>query len=193
MASLPEQFDREGMLLMYLADELPSNERAEVENRLRADDSLAAELDRIRRMRDEIEAALKSFDRAGALPMSCETAVRRASRAMKQWHVDRFAKPPAAAPMRRPFHLPWWAYASGVAAAIIVGVVIWASNIANPGTQASNAQLEQQSQIAQDLDKEWGKGAERDAELADAGNSLPPSASSTDQLMDEIFMRTDQR
>jgi anti-sigma factor RsiW len=193
MASLLEQLDRESMLLLYLAEELPATERAEVERRLASDGSLASELDQIRHMHDAIGEKLAAADGASSLPMACETAVRRASRAMKQWHVDRVSKPPAAGPMRHPFHVPWWGYAGGVAAAIIVGVVIWSSNIPDAGTQMSAEEIQQhQALVAQDLQNHWEKRAEQDAELAYAGNPQP-TASSSDQVMDEIFMRADSR
>ncbi len=198
MASLLEQLDREAMLLLYLADELSLEERAEVDRRLNADASLATELEQLRGMHEEICGELAVVDSAAPLPMSCETAVRRASRAMKQWHVDRVGKPPAPGPVRHPFHVPWWGYASGVAAAIIVGVVIWSSNIPDAGQQQAAGQVQQeqeqqQSQIAQDLENHWTQSAEHDAQLAYAGSPLPSSSSSTDQLMDEIFMRTGER
>ncbi len=189
MASLLEQLDINSLLLMYLANELSSADRIEMEQRLASDPALAEELARLRQAQAVVESALLSGDAATPLPMSCDTAVRRVSRAMKQWQVDRLTRK-AIAPQRAHFRLPIWSYASAVAAAIIVGMLIWANNLPDAG----NAQLTpeqiaaQQKIVADELEQDLADAytQEFDAQSRLAMRDLSASA---EQDLDQVFMR----
>jgi hypothetical protein len=59
------QTDREAVLLLYLADELPPQDRAEVERMLSVEPALRHDLDRIRECRQRWRVAWKSSIRPG--------------------------------------------------------------------------------------------------------------------------------
>jgi hypothetical protein len=95
--------NNEAVLLMYLADELPPEDRVEVEQLLARDGGLRAELERLREMTDSLTLALTGADGVGIAPappspahadaMSAgqSAAVRRVSRVMSQQRAAREA------------------------------------------------------------------------------------------------------
>ena len=129
MASLLHQLETdEAVLLMYLADELPPEDRAEVDRRLAADAGLCAGLDRLRSAYESVAAAVERDDRLGRLPVPESVAVRRVGREMRQWHARRLAaaaRPAVPAAMLR---YPWWAYPLAAAASIILAFLVWWGN-----------------------------------------------------------------
>jgi anti-sigma factor RsiW len=189
MASLAEQLDVESLLLMYLADELAEEDRAQVDRRLAADVTMVDKLARLRDLHESCAQTLKAADAATALPMSSDTAVRRVSRAMKQWQVDRLTKKADIIRPRRSFHLPWWTYGSAIAAAIIVGVLVWSSNLADPSEDPSVIAMKskQQDDLAEQLMMGFRDGieAERTPMLA---QELSLSYESD---MDEVLLSPD--
>jgi anti-sigma factor RsiW len=116
--------NNEAVLLMYLADELPAEDRAEVEQMLRSDSGLAETLESLRRMQAQIAAGLEGMD--AALPAADEALVRRVSRQMRRHQVELAARPaPVVRPQRR-WAWPWWAYtAASVAAVIFIVLGLW--------------------------------------------------------------------
>jgi len=125
VASLLQQLENnEAMLLMYLADELPADDRVEVEQMLASDAGLRAELESLGATHAAVMSGLSKFDKATPLPVSESVAARSISRLMKQWQIDRLARQPAAAP-RRAWRVPWWVYSGSVAAAVLLAVVAW--------------------------------------------------------------------
>jgi hypothetical protein len=95
--------DRDGLLLMYLADELSAGDRAEVERTLAGDVGLRAELEQLRQTQSWLESALAASDAAAATagPMPSQAvAVRRVGQAVRRWHAERLARPPADAGRR---------------------------------------------------------------------------------------------
>ena len=189
MASMLEHLDRESMLLMYLAEELPAGERVEVERRLGQDEALARELDRLRELESYCEQTLSAENER--LPMSSDAAVRRVSRAMKQWQVDRLARKPIAT-RRSHYRLPWWAYGTAVAAAVIVAALVWSSNL--PDSSDNHPSPDQiakvEDELIEDITKDWNEGfqQERDVRNAMLGEQLMPQPIS-DDTMNEVFMR----
>jgi hypothetical protein len=129
VASLLQQLESDqAVLLMYLADELPAEDRAEVARRLAADAGLRAELERLRSAYESFAAAVQRDDRSGRLPVPESVAVRRVGREMRQWHARRLAaaaRPAALAPMLR---YPWWAYPVAAAASIVLAFLVWWGN-----------------------------------------------------------------
>jgi hypothetical protein len=141
MRSLLHQLENnEGVLLMYLAGELPPQDRAEVEQMLAGDPGMRAELERLRETVALVETALAELDRTERLPMSADVASRRVGRMASQWNADRLAAEAAAAAAQatRPHRVSKWAYpAAAIAAcALISWGIWWASNLGGNGTMA---------------------------------------------------------
>ena len=189
MPAQPEQLDRESLLLLYLADELDAEKRAQVDRQLASDPAFANALNRLREAHGAYQGLFAAADASARLPMSRETAVRRVSRVMKQWQVDRLSKPPAAGPRRIRFHLPWWSYGTGIAAAIIVGMIIWSSNLpeASDNRPTPEEVLKQQEQVASQLEDEWTQGYRQEYDYAQAGQQL--SMLNIDGDIDDVFLR----
>jgi hypothetical protein len=145
MSSHIHNLDRESILLMYLADELSAEDRAEVEQMLSSDRVLGQQHNELTALVRLTGDGLDALDRRETLPVPTATAVRRVSRAMAQWHVDRLtaARPEVdTLPMRR---FGWVATIAAVAACILIGFfVMWsrvddsntASNLPNAGFEA---------------------------------------------------------
>jgi len=190
MASMLEHLDRDSMLLMYLADELPVSERDELQQRLAQDPELANQLNQLLALQTYCEQTLTCDE---SLPMSSDVAVRRVSRAMKQWQVDRLARKPSISPRRSHYRLPWWAYGTAVAAAVIVAALVWSSNL--PDTSDSRPSPEQiaktEDEVVDDIVKDWNDGVQQERESRNAmlGQQLLPEPISSDESMNEIFFR----
>jgi len=73
------QNDREAVLLLYLAEELPREDRSDLERMLRQDQSLAADLEQLRALQGQVVGGLKELD-AHPLRMSEEISTRRVMR-----------------------------------------------------------------------------------------------------------------
>ncbi|HSV14790.1 MAG TPA: hypothetical protein VLI90_11055 [Tepidisphaeraceae bacterium] len=125
MPSLLQQLqNNEAVLQMYLADELPADDRIEVEQMLATDPGLRAVLEDLRLAQDLVIGSLRKLDQATPLAVSTPVAARQMSRLIKQWQVDRLERQ-AAAPIKQKFRLPAWAYSAATAAAVLVAVVVW--------------------------------------------------------------------
>ena len=122
MPSPDEQLDQDSLLLLYLAGELPPLRQAEISRRLSTDAGFSARLDALREAQERVEALLAELDRRERLAVQEGVAVRRVSRAMAQWAIDRAVMPAA---KKRNLAPPWWAYPSAVAAAIVVAFLVW--------------------------------------------------------------------
>jgi hypothetical protein len=125
MASLIHELENnEALLLMYLTDELPVEDRVEVEQLLASDLGLRMELGRIASAYELSMDGLARLDRDQSAIPAENHAVRQAMRAMKQWQVDRLTRLPAplAVPKR---HVPAWMYPLAGAAALLIGTISW--------------------------------------------------------------------
>jgi len=132
MSNLLQQLENnEAILLMYLAGELPDDDRAEVERRLARDPALRAELESLREAHDAFAAAMPALDRVDRLPAPQGPGVRRVVRAMQQWQAGRLAAAPTPAPART-LRYPWWAYPLAAAASVIIAFVVWWGNTDRP-------------------------------------------------------------
>src|SRR5437868_3050467 len=138
MASLLQQLQGdESILLMYLADELPAEDRAQVERRLAGEAGLRDRLRQMQSLHQEVSTGLASLDALNSSRLAqgssaAEAAVRQVSRAITRWHVN---GPPRSAVVRRPgrnIHLPRWAYPTAAAAAILIGWIAWWGFQPNP-------------------------------------------------------------
>ena len=138
MASLLQQLENnEAMLLMYLADELPAEDRAEVERMLAVDAGLRADLDRLQGAYNAFAAAVERQDAVSRPPVPESVAVRRVGRAMAQWHARRLATAKQVEPVST-LRYPWWAYPLAAAASIVMAFLVWWGNtdrrVPGPGT-----------------------------------------------------------
>jgi hypothetical protein len=140
MTSLLHQLENnDAILLMYLADELSAEDRAEVEQMLASDAQMRAALDQLRSAHDDTVAAMAKGDAVARLPVSAGVAVRRVTRAMRQWQTDQFTHEPEPEPTNE-LRFPWWSYPLTTAAAVLIAFLVWWGNrserpqVAGPGT-----------------------------------------------------------
>ena len=113
----------EAVLLMYLADELPREDRAEVERMLSSDAALRADLDRLRGV-DEMLSAATSAD--GSMSRAAnEMAVRRVLREMKRHQTELALRPVPAAPTPQRILPLWTVPFAAAAAALFLFIGLW--------------------------------------------------------------------
>lgn len=125
MLNRPEKLDREAMLTLYAADELPSEQKQRVDQMLAGDESLKADLAQILDARVLIDRELARADQVDPLPVSAGSAVRAVTRELKQRQVEDLARPMKVAPGA---HRRWLVmlYPAGVVAAVLAfGIYKW--------------------------------------------------------------------
>lgn len=134
MRSMLEQLENnEAVLLMYLADELPAEDRHELEALLQSDAGLRAGLDRLRHMQSEMTAMLAQGDQQVLAPALEATralaASRRISAAWNRLKVEQLAAPANVTTSRIPYRrlLPTWVYPIAAAAVILIAFVSYLS------------------------------------------------------------------
>ncbi|MDB5356824.1 MAG: hypothetical protein JWN24_3277 [Phycisphaerales bacterium] len=119
-----QQLNNESVLLMYLADELPRDDRADVEQMLATDPTLRAQLSNLERAQEMFESGMARLD--AAQPLAGESAaVRRITGAMRRNMLEYAAKAPAPVVMRRGLRYPWWAYPTVAAASVLLAFLTW--------------------------------------------------------------------
>ena len=135
VASILHESGREGVLLLYLADELEAGDRAEVEQQLLRDPGMRAELDALRGTQELLHTRLALLDAATPLAAEEAGAVRNVSKLLRQ----RLARPqeaPAPEPTVTLRRLPRWGYtAAAVAAIAVIAGVTWKSLGPGPGSR----------------------------------------------------------
>ena len=130
MGSLIHELDNDALLMMYLADELSAEDRADVEQLLGVDAGLRAGLVAVRADAATAAGMLEMADRAdppaGVSPSAEAVALRWVGRVLRQRQVEVLANNrPALTPQRQPA-FPRWAYPVGsIAAALLVAVGWW--------------------------------------------------------------------
>jgi anti-sigma factor RsiW len=155
MGSLQQLQNNEAVLLMYLANELEPEDRAEVEQMLAADAGMRAELAQLQYAQNSVTQFLQHLDASLSLPGTADVASRRVSRVMKQRQLDELSARPLLVRRNRR-HIPWWVYWVASAAAAVVAVVVWwglqsdvpAPSIAMSSSVSGEDQQEQQQQVA---------------------------------------------
>ncbi len=131
MASLIQELDNDALLLLYDADELPLEDRAELEVMLAADPGLRAGLAAVRRDAATAAVVMSALERAdpaaGASAAGESAALRRLARAVRQWQVERLvhARPATAAAAGRQPRFPTWAYPAAAAASLVFATLAW--------------------------------------------------------------------
>jgi anti-sigma factor RsiW len=146
MDSVIQQLANESILLMYLADELPEQDRTEVESMLARDPSLQQSLELLRESHAKAMDSLATLDAVDPMQIADSTTVRRTTRAIRQWQVDHAAATPPQEQVRR-MRYPWWAYpaVSVAAASVLLAFLLWWSSGADaPVPSADNSQQQYQ-------------------------------------------------
>jgi hypothetical protein len=115
-------------LVLLSAGELPANRAAELRARIASDAALQSKLDAFNL------AERQSFDAVGELDQSASSALegvarRNAVRAMRQWHLERTVRQARASVPERHSGPRWWMYPAGIAAAVLVGMIVWWGNV----------------------------------------------------------------
>ena len=140
MSSLLHQLENnEAVLLLYLAGEMPAEDRAEVEQLLTGDAGLRHELEALRHAENRLTLALSEADGLAMPPVTQSAkqaaAVRRVSRAMVKFQIEQRQNavvqelqiPP------RALRLPSWSYPFATAAMILIGwVAYWGFTAGGP-------------------------------------------------------------
>src|ERR1051326_9024192 len=124
MALPMEQFDDDAMLLLYISGELSAADAGAVERRLESEPELAEKLSDLRYAQQFYEDSFSQADAVTPLPVKLDVSLRRVSRAMHQWQIDRLRAKPVQ-PVAAGWGLPWWAYSTAAAAMIVVAGVGW--------------------------------------------------------------------
>jgi anti-sigma factor RsiW len=177
MGSLQQLQNNETVLVMYLANELEAEDRAEVEQMLAADGGLRGELAQLQNAQNTVTQLLQNLDKTLPMPGSADTAARRISRIMKQRQVDRLNAQPIIVPgLKR--QLAWWVYWVASAAAAVVAVMVWwgMSSDTNLGpsiamsTGASDEEQQEQQQQAALLEVTMRNVDDNSAPISDAEN-----------------------
>jgi len=116
--------NNEAILLMYLADELGAQDRAEFEQVLASDASLRGEMEILRQTQQLAFDALGSLDAVTRAPVSPTAAQKRVSQLVGEW-ADRRRRPMAIASQAQR-QLAWRRISIAAAASLLVGSYIWA-------------------------------------------------------------------
>jgi anti-sigma factor RsiW len=125
MRSILEQLpDDHSVLLMYLADELPAEERRVVELRLERDEALRGELEKLRVLQDELSQELSGLDRAQPLDGRAKTGVRQVTRMFRAWQAQQAREAASASPAHGG-RASWWLYPSAAAVAAVLFYTVW--------------------------------------------------------------------
>jgi anti-sigma factor RsiW len=123
--------NNEQILLMYLADELPSEDRAEVEQMLASDASLARDWQALQALHATVRDGLSRLDEMTPMPVNTEFAMRQAARAMRQ----KLAQPkgiPATAKAGRRSGSWRWLYPTVAAASVAIIAIGWLDHQRGP-------------------------------------------------------------
>lgn len=127
----------EAVLLMYLAGELPQQDRAEVEKWLEQDGELRAQLESLRAAMESVERQLEDAgeveDVSVARAIGQATAAMR-SRGMEQQPVQ------VRAPEAVKWRIPGWAYPAAAAAILLVAVSLYLANLQPPTEMAAGSE-----------------------------------------------------
>lgn len=122
--------NNEFILLMYLADELPVEDKAEVERMFETDRALREQLAELRGAHSRFSERMTRSDDASPLRTSQAAMSRRIGRAMRQRLADRVVPAPA---KKRGLRYPWWAYPSAAVAASVLAGLTWWGNVRGGG------------------------------------------------------------
>jgi anti-sigma-K factor RskA len=127
---MSDELTNQSQLLLYLAGELPEASRERLERTLEQDASLRSGLDALRSVQQSIDRAMLMHDAEQTLPESqLAAATRQTARLMRQWQVDRAARPTSRKQTPH-WRLDWRAYSvvAAIAAVMFIGFTVWWQN-----------------------------------------------------------------
>jgi anti-sigma factor RsiW len=130
MTDKAEQLSEDDVqLMLHLAGELPAEPTQRLRQRLAVEPALRSRLEAMQQQQQRVFAEIDTLDRGEPL-LPRGASVRRATRLMQQWNAERLAREAALAEAarRRAPQNRWWMYPAGVAAAILVGMIVWWGN-----------------------------------------------------------------
>jgi hypothetical protein len=133
--------NNEQVLLMYLAEELPAEDRLEVEQMLAVDANFREELARLEETEGLLRRGLGAMDGAAVQSSIEAAAVRRVAREIRRRTVRHAAAPErrAAGEGRRPL---WWLYPVAAAAVVVLAAAVWMPRHSTPPPTRSNTPSE---------------------------------------------------
>jgi hypothetical protein len=121
VANLLQQLhDDQARLVMYIADELGGEDRADLEQRLSGDANLQGELDRFSEVYGAFSVGMTDLDAATPIHADVSAAVRRASAAIRKWQARPVPHRAPVAEKRSSFGMRTWAIPSAAAAIVLV-------------------------------------------------------------------------
>ena len=137
---LSELENNEVVLMLYLAGELPQEDRIEVQQMVERDSALRAQCIAMDRL---VSRAALSFgtDTALSAAAPAERARQRLSPIFRQWTTQRLSRP-APIPEVAIRRTPWFMYPLGAAAIILVAIAVFWSSIEPGYTTMSNPDRE---------------------------------------------------
>lgn len=126
MASLlPQLKDRQSLLLMYQAGELPQEDQAEVRRMLESDPELRRSLEELGELHRSLAQDLRRLDESSRLPRSAASASQQVARLLEQRRLQNRATARPKVGQEQHGGRPWWVYSSAVAAAVVLAVSAW--------------------------------------------------------------------
>jgi anti-sigma factor RsiW len=124
MHSILQQLDNdEAILLMYLADELPPQDRAAVEARLAAEEALMSQLHNLRAMHESIGQSLTELDASQPILSKAVATQRKLQRLIRQWQAE--PHPESMHIRKRAPRNHAWLYPVAAAAVLVIGLITW--------------------------------------------------------------------
>ena len=129
--------DHSAAAMLYLAGELPPEDRLEFERMIAGDAALAAEVENLRGLEDQIKKALVRLDAVSPLAMTPSAAAGQTSRAMVRWMALRSQPASLEKPVGK---LRWafWTYPLAAAALVTIVLGIWWRHHAVPAQMAAH-------------------------------------------------------
>lgn len=122
MASLLTNLENnEAVLLMYLANELPADDRAEVESLLQSDPQFGAQLEQLRQSYVALDSAIGQADASLHLSSGFSSARQFGEAVRKRYEALASAEDKNTSPHPRQI---WW-YPLATAAIVAIGMSIW--------------------------------------------------------------------
>lgn len=119
-----EGLNKESLLLLYAADELPAADRAAVERMLAGDADLRGALASLQGAMQSYCQGMAALDADGTTADTA--AVRRIGQVMRQRLTDKLVAADAPAPDSKGWtRYPWWAYPAVGAAVVLVSFLSW--------------------------------------------------------------------
>lgn len=123
-SSLQKLENNEAILLMYLAAELPPQDRAEVQQMLASDAGLRSELEILRQTQQLAYDTLETLDGATRSAVPRIVALGQISQLIHEWTELKRKPMDATAAVRPP--MPWRRISLSAAAALLVSYYVWA-------------------------------------------------------------------